>query len=217
MAIILDNSGTNNPGGASSSTWSFTNTAGNLIVVGVSAFDATLANRTVSSVIYGGDAMTRIGTDADNSTSNGRTSLFYKLNPKTGANNVVVTMGGSCTNFANYAASFTGINTTDGNNNNTTVGGTSCDAAITTTQANDLIIDVMNGDAGPMSSGSSQNTIMDLNSSTGRGGYRVVTTAGAYSAKYTTAGNDNYAVNSAAFSPSTATATYSALMMMGVG
>lgn len=204
--IVFDAVTTNNPSATNTSTYAHTvaKLENRVLIVGVSAFDTTIGNRTVSTITYGGVGLTRIGTDADNATSNGRTALFYLLNPATGANNTVITMGGTCNNFANYSTSFSGVKQVypPQTASQTTVTA-SKPATINLTGLIDgeLIVDVMNGNAGPMSFNSSQSTLMNQNSSTGMGGYRILGAAGTYAASYTTSANDDYALSAAMFAP----------------
>ena len=108
MAIALDiatNGGHNS--NVSSKTYSHTVTGSNLIlVVFVCPGDTTLADRTVSGITYNGTPLTHIAADSDRGYE--RTEAWYLINPSTGANNIVVTMGGSCTDLDVYSYSLTG-------------------------------------------------------------------------------------------------------------
>ena len=173
-------------------------TGGDLVVIGWSAFDTTLADRTASTVTVGGASATIVaGSKADNTTSNGQAQLAYYIAPSTGSQTVTLTMGGTCTNVDWYASLVTGANQSgqpDVQGQNTTTAGTSCTVTVTTVANNALLFDAMNGNVGPMTPNASQTSIMNLSGSTGRGSYKTSGTAGSYSMIYTTAGSDDYAL-----------------------
>lgn len=107
MALAINSQMTSNAGvsgsNVSSLSFSFTNTAGTLLVVGVCQ-----SSRTLNSVTYGGAAVT---IDASATTGNALSSIGHKLTPLTGAQTVAITFSGGC-NCEAGAISFTGINTT---------------------------------------------------------------------------------------------------------
>jgi hypothetical protein len=110
MAIALDTTSSNEQPNDSTTTHAHTCTGTNLcIVVLISVTDATAGDRVVSSVTYGGDALTHNTSAIADNGSGERVDIWYKLGPKTGANNVVVTMGGTCDLFDIHIASFTGV------------------------------------------------------------------------------------------------------------
>ncbi len=94
----------------SSSTHSHTCTGSDLVLlIAISARDSSSADRTVNSVTYNSVACTRIQVN-DNSDVR-RTEIWALSNPSTGANNVVVTMGGTCSTLTVCAVSLTGAGT----------------------------------------------------------------------------------------------------------
>jgi hypothetical protein len=116
MALAIDSqmgSSTGASANATTLTFSFTNTAGTFIVVGISFGNASAF--TVSTITYNGVSMTQVPgavVGYDGATHNfAGASLFSLLSPATGANNVVVTMsgvGGGTTSIEGGAISFTG-------------------------------------------------------------------------------------------------------------
>lgn len=63
---------------------------------------------TVNGVTYNGVAMTLGGSNNMTTPNTSKVYMFYLANPSTGANNVVVTMGGNFQLLRTYALSFTG-------------------------------------------------------------------------------------------------------------
>src|SRR3990167_3982620 len=108
MAIAHSGTDTNNghDTAASSSTHAHTN-AGDFIVVGVGPGDATLGERTVSTVTFNADALTHASADSDLGYE--RSELWYRISPDAATGNVVVTMGGTCDNLDVFASSYTGV------------------------------------------------------------------------------------------------------------
>lgn len=108
-------------------SWSFTNTAGNLVIVGAMAGDPTSADRAVSSITYAAAAFSDFATTNSDDGNFLRASAKYKGTPATGANTVVVNFGGTCEGAAagitsaigadtsTFGAVVTGSSTTDKN------------------------------------------------------------------------------------------------------
>lgn len=105
MALSVDSEMASGVAGSASNstslTYSFTNTAGTLLVVGVAQSD-----RTISGVTYNGVAMTQ-SLSVLSTNGKARSSIYYLLNPATGAHNVVVSLGGGAS-IVSGAISFTG-------------------------------------------------------------------------------------------------------------
>ena len=127
-------------------TFSHTCTGSGLILfVSVSSLDGTLADRIVSGITYNAVAMTLIDI-ADN--PNHRSELWFLLAPATGANNVIVTMGGTCLRIWPGAVSYTGVSQTTPEADNVATGtSTTASVAVTTLTNNAWVIDSM-GHAG---------------------------------------------------------------------
>lgn len=87
-------------------TFSHTNTAGNILWVGVVVYSG---NNVITGVTYNTVAMTQTVNIAQG--ANGRVYLYYLVSPATGANNVVVSQSGSDQIHA-IASSYTGASTT---------------------------------------------------------------------------------------------------------
>lgn len=219
MAISVVRTQTGNIASASSGNITLDCTGGNFVVIGWSAFDPTLANRTASTVTVGGSGATIVsGSKSDNTTSTGQTQLAFFVSPSSGNQTVTLTMGGTCTNVDWYASLLSGAKTTgqpDIQGNNTATAATSDTVTVTTTVANAFLFDVMNGNSGPMSPGAGQTSIMNLSGSTGRGSYKDAGAAGSgKTMSYTTTGNDDYALSVIAVAPAATTVNSNFLMFM---
>lgn len=181
-------------------------TGGNLVVIGWSAFDTTLNNRTASTVTVDGNSATIVsGSKADNTTSNGQAQLAYYVSSLTGTKNIVLTMSGAtCSNVDWYVALLFGAKATgqpDIQGSKTVTAGTSCTVTVTTVLESCILFDVMNGNVGPMTPGAGQTSIMNRSGSTGRGSYKAVGAPGSNSMSYTTTGNDDYAMGVLSIAP----------------
>lgn len=146
MAIAYDaTSNTTEQLTVSSASFSHTCTGSNTVLaVGISARDTTLGNRTVSSVTYNGVALTKARSD-DNGLS-ARSELWYLLNPTTGANTVVVTMGGTCAGIICGGVSLTGVrgaSQPDASNGFTSGAATTATCNVTTVKDNSWVIDIL--------------------------------------------------------------------------
>jgi len=147
---IITYDGTSNSGeGASVNTRSWSHTCGSsenrLLVVLVATRDNTLADRTISSVTYNGDALTLARAD-DNSDIR-HSEIWYRIAPATGSNTVLVTAGGTCDAISAVAMSFSGVaqsSPIDVSGGVSKGGGaTSTSVPLTTTVDNAVIIDVL--------------------------------------------------------------------------
>lgn len=134
--------------GAAVSTRSFSHTctgSNRTLFVAVAANDATLTDRTVTSITYNGVALTKIRSD-DN-TDIRHTEIWYLTAPASGSNTVVVTMGGTCTGLRAVALSLTGTSQSSplgGSGGQSVPGSTlTASASATTTADGSWIIDVL--------------------------------------------------------------------------
>jgi hypothetical protein len=121
MAIAVDSSLTEQIRSSGSTfSYSFTNTAGNILVVGVwGEFADTIA------LTYNSVALTRLNWITSNSGTTGF-GLYYLMNPATGANNLDssgMNSGGNFTRF--FTASYSGVDTAALDNNGTDAGSAS--------------------------------------------------------------------------------------------
>jgi hypothetical protein len=110
MAVTVAGTPTSQAGTAdtTSTTFAWNNSASaNYLVVGVSSWDATAGDAVVSGVTYNGVSMTSLGSRQD--AGNEAVSLWGLANPAAGSNNVVVTMGGACSEHIAGAVGFTGV------------------------------------------------------------------------------------------------------------
>lgn len=96
-------------------TVAFTNPAGTLLYVWVGAATDPSSGAAVAltSVTYGGTAMSLVASQASDTANNrGKLFLYRLLNPATGSNNIVVTWSGTFKDIEVGANSFTGNDTT---------------------------------------------------------------------------------------------------------
>ncbi|MDH5318414.1 MAG: DUF4347 domain-containing protein, partial [Nitrospira sp.] len=124
---------------ASSLTWSHTVGAGSngILIVDVSMY--TTSGITVSSITYGGTALTYIGSDT---SSKDHVEMWYLKAPETGTANIVVTLTGS-TSIAAGATNFFGVDQTTSYGSLTTGNG-SGDPSITVASATgELVVDAV--------------------------------------------------------------------------
>lgn len=105
--VTYDNSYTGaSIAGVNSQTTSYTvGTGANRILV-VGTWSTTTSND-VSGITYAGVAMTQVGTGIANSTD-GYITMWYLLNPTSGANNIVVSLSDSAAHFNSFGASYSG-------------------------------------------------------------------------------------------------------------
>ncbi|MCX6895618.1 MAG: Ig-like domain-containing protein, partial [Verrucomicrobia bacterium] len=115
--VTVDATSKTNSASASSITWSHATGAGanRLLLVGVATGSTTSTGNdatTISSVTYGGTALTALGTITDQATPRIRSSIYVMTNPPSGAANVVVTLAAARPVYAG-ATTFTGVNQTN--------------------------------------------------------------------------------------------------------
>ena len=208
MAIALGNTSNKTDTGTGDSTAFDSGTGSDrILIIGFSNFDANATNRQVSTLTYGGQALTKVTNSVgDNATSSGRSEMWYLIDPPTGSNNVAVTFAGAdnITNSDYFYAVFTGVDQStpiDDSDNHQTTAGTQDRITLTTTVNDCMLVDVNNGDAGGQTLGAGQASLMDRSGSTGRGSYKLATTAGNYNMDMDTAGADNYAHGAIALRP----------------
>lgn len=132
MAIALDSTTAASGATASSHTFSHTCTGSDLILF----VTATGANGDVTGITYNSVAMTKINSTVTDSAVL-FTSLWYLVNPSTGANNVVITTS-TATGVVGSSASYTGVNQTGQPDASTTV------ASSTTTSYSSSVTSVAN-------------------------------------------------------------------------
>lgn len=141
MAIAVDSTESAGAGHRSTSgtlTWSFTNTAGTKLLVGIVA--SSTSATTLNAPTYAGAAMTLVGSQLSFDGGFAKLAIYYKDTPSTGANNVSFTFsGGGGLNALGGAISFTGAAAGVGTNvTGTATGATSVSTSsgITTASGN---------------------------------------------------------------------------------
>ena len=177
FAITIDNTTSNATAGAgaSSLTWSHTvNSGSNGILVVQVAVHQSGANETVSSVAYGGQALTLIGTVQD--AKNEEVELWSLVAPNVGTANIVVNVSGATT-FAVGATDYLGVDQSAPLGTLTSASGKSATPTVTVTSAaGELVIDTVSvqGDMYPISpSGAGQTQLWNADSGGHSGGDAV--------------------------------------------
>ena len=206
--IEIGNTATHNDQGAGD-TFAFDSGSGSnrILIIGFANYDETVNDRQVSAITYGGQSLTKhTASVADNATDSGRSELWYLINPPTGSNNVAITFAGA-NDIANsdlFLAIFTGVDQgtpIDTGSGSTTVQGTQDRITLTTTIDDCMLVDVNNGNAGPMTIGAGQTSLLDASGSTGRGSYKLVAGAGNYNMDMDRTANDDFAHSALALTP----------------
>lgn len=141
MAIAVDSTESAGGGHRSTSgtlTWSFTNTAGTKLLVGIVA--SSVSATTLNAPTYGGTGMTLVGSQLSFDAGKAKLAIYYIDSPATGANNVSFTFsGGAGLCGLGGAISFTGAATGVGTNvtgTGTGVTSVSASSPITTASGN---------------------------------------------------------------------------------
>jgi hypothetical protein len=150
MALAIDSQEASATGhritAASPLTWTFTNTAGNLLLVGVVTTNGTLTTA-ITSISYGGDALTALGTGQNTDGTRTFIQWWYKTNPKTGSNTVSIVWtgtGGTAAAALAGAISFSGADTTTplGSEVKATGTGTAVDSGAVSSTSGNIVVSV---------------------------------------------------------------------------
>ena len=161
MAIAFDSGNTTTGhvlGSGTADSWSFTNTAGNFMVLHM------LTNTTAASftVTYNGVAMSKLGASITNGTL--QSQCYYLVNPATGANTVSMSWTGASYCYST-AASYSGVNTAspiDSNSSNTSASATTLTASTTVGGSNCWTVTTAMGGNGNNPSAGAGTTLRSL-------------------------------------------------------
>lgn len=174
------------------------------VVIGVSGFDGTTADRDPTGITVAGNAATEIAgasLDSDAGVLQHNSSLWYYDNPAVGNANVVITMGGTADAIeagaivlGNAATGAPEATDEDALNSTTTF-----QSSLATLTADDIIINNTTLAAGPSVAGADTTLVWNLGGNTSTGGVRFAPTATTYTIGVTTAASDNGIPVSAAF------------------
>lgn len=140
-------------------SYSFTNAAGDFLLVGIVVTNNAGGTASIASATYGGDALTALGTGQLSNVNATLTKFYYKIAPKTGANTLVVNynVSGSSNGACLAAAiSFTGAHQTTPLSSEvkaTGSGTTSATGSISNTSGNYLVALVSEGSGTAPSNG----------------------------------------------------------------
>lgn len=170
-SLAIDSNDTGHHSTTSPLTWSFTNTAGNKVLVGIEVTNSGTTPPSISSVTYGGQTMTlqKSVTYASGASSN-LTAIYALDNAPTGANTVSISFSGAssidCIAGAQSMTGADGIGTTASN----TGGAASTVATVTlSTTTNGSLIFTMAGTGTHFNSANSPQTsefILNVSTST---------------------------------------------------
>jgi len=191
-------------GGATSLTYSFTNSAGTLLVVCADIGSGFGGSGTITGITYNGVSMTSSVTRRNGNNADAQVGLFYLLNPATGAHNVVVSATNTDANgiIISGAISFTGNDTSTPIKQSTAaddggVNGTTASVNVTSTTSGNIVVDCANNGT---SMGTSSNTLTwKKNADAGDFGNNAASSyasssGGTVTMKYTGNGNDSRAI-----------------------
>lgn len=191
------------------STYSFNHTIGagvnRLLVVGVAML--SVAGSSVSSITFGGVALTKIRHDASVSGAI-RTELWYLTNPASGTASIAVTLSTGLDSAAG-AQSFTGVDQTgsiEANNgaSATNVGAADATVNVTTLSPNAWVVDVTGSDDTAITIGASQTSRFNVTGTLGSsaGSHEGPQAAGAVTMSWTNvAGLATWTISVAALKP----------------
>jgi len=206
MDILLDASASSNTTSASSLTYSHTCTGSNRILfVGVFSGGPGPGSVPCTGVTYAGVAMTKIDSNAPQ--ANWDLSLWYLINPASGANNVIITLSGTTTTLYGDSVSYTGAKQSgvpDSSNKNTATA-TSVTQSTTTVANNCWVIGVSVTGASTIAASTGVTSRLDRDSASGSfnmgDSNGVKSPAGSYSMSFTGGASDNIGIIMASFAP----------------
>ena len=131
-------------------SWSHTTTGSDrLLVVGIAMTDDS---ENITGITYNAISMTNIRTDSNAGVDQGETSLWYLVNPSSGANTITATNDSSFSDGCGDAVSLTGVdqdNPLDANNGNTADNADSISSTVTTVADNAWIVDIVSKTSNP--------------------------------------------------------------------
>lgn len=184
-----------------SMSWSHTCSGANRILFVGLVISA--ASPTVSSMTYGGVAMTQIGSKQEiNSNS---AFLYYLLNPASGANTVSYSAGGSPSSYAGFSSSYNGVKQSgqpDAGNGNVVSNSASITEGVTTVADGCWMVMMAAASLGTISAGTGANMVTSIHNNAAifdTGGQ--LTPAGAYTMTLNAGSGSNWPFLVASFSP----------------
>lgn len=210
MALLVDSEESANAGHNSATSplsWSFTNTAGTLLCVGVVVSYSNTSSGVSISATYNAVSMSVVSGSPVlyHHTASGFDSyvaMFYLKTPATGANTVSITVsqaGGTLSQIIAGAISFTGASTTPlgtlASSNDAGAGGTTPTVNLTGTTNGDIVLSVVSdgqsltGATAPTTASATKNVDGNTTGDNMVLG-RQTTSGGTVTAKYTTATSD---------------------------
>jgi hypothetical protein len=172
-------------------SWSHTTESGStLLVLTASIWLDVAPNGNISTLTYGGNAMTKASSTRGGTMS---TEIWYLVNPPSGSNLVAITLSGATDGRKFMAVALSNTATSPLNVISSSIGyGTSASTNITTTSAGEYIFDVITSYGGTVPTNSQTTLYKDTTSSINSGSsYYNKATAGtqAMAWSWTTAGD----------------------------
>lgn len=220
MAIARDSTlgATTKVPSAGSSTQSFTNTAGKVVIVGITRRDS---GDDVTGVTYAGAAMTQIVKRASTFVGNNYCEYIYaKDSAATGANNIVISTSGAANDMVISAASYTGMQLpVDNTSSGESIPGTSPVSLSVTPSAVGCWVLMHCGNIDGNLTASTGSTLIGANASPNQmyDSNGSVTAGAGYNMQATFTGVRGWSGVIASFPPVPAPAGGGTLLMMGVG
>ena len=211
VVVSASSSGSSANPGVATFTVAHTTPAGNnrLMLVGISQ-----KNRTITSVTYGGTAMTLVGENI--SSTNGRMHLYSLLNPTVGTANVVVTLSSNPDRgIVVGVVTLNNVNQTTPLGTFSSASGTSLAAnAIVSSAVGETVVDVATYRTNAMTVNASQSQLYNINSGGEIKGGGMSTKPGAASVtmNWNAAASGDWAVGAVSVKPANTTFTQSPVL-----
>jgi len=213
MAIVLDNSDGTHSITTSSTSFAYTCTGSNLLLlVTVGVDDSGTVD--VSSITYNGVGLTNANANGNYNLQNKHSRIWYLINPATGSNTLAITLTGDPSDIAVIGViSLTGVHQTtpiDVAGGTTNANGTSLTKSLTAAATDEWQVSVVTEDTEALTASTNQTTrFTNTDSSFSRiaGGAKALAGSGSQAVVWTVASAVNYAMSVVFISPAATTST----------
>ena len=206
-AITFDAASSAKVSSSSSLSWSHTCSGSErLLVVGTNSGDLSPGDRPVSSITYNSVNLTKVRSD---DSGNGRSEIWYLVNPASGVNTIQVNYAGTNVNVQAGAVSLNGVDQSSplDAHNGATGSSSSPSVSVTTIADNAWVLDALLVDNSPtitVGSGQTQRWSQNNTNSRGRGSTEgPKTPAGSVTMSWSLSSSRSWRISAAAFAPST--------------